>query len=88
MRQLLDPCLVNGPFGDPGLYVDLRDEQRALLFDLGDIAALPPRKLLRLSHIFISHTHMDHFIGFDQLLRVVLGRKERLTFIGGPGLVA
>lgn len=88
MRQLLEPTLVNGPFGDPGLYVDLRDERRALLFDLGDIAALPPRKLLRLSHVFISHTHMDHFIGFDQLLRVVLGRKERLTLIGGPGLVA
>lgn len=88
MRQLLEPTLVNGPFGDPGLYVDLRDERRALLFDLGDIATLPPRKLLRLSHVFISHTHMDHFIGFDQLLRVVLGRKERLTLIGGPGLVA
>lgn len=88
MRQLLEPMLVNGPFGDPGLYLDLRDERRALLFDLGDIAALPPRKLLRLSHIFISHTHVDHFIGFDQLLRVVLGRKARLTLIGGPGLVA
>ena len=88
MRQLLDPSLVNGPFGDPGLYVDLRDERRALLFDLGDVAALPPRKLLRLSHVFVSHTHMDHFIGFDQLLRVVLGRKQRLTLAGGPGLVA
>ena len=88
MRQLLDVCLVNGPFGDPGLYVDLRDERRALLFDLGDISALSPRKLLRLSHVFISHTHMDHFIGFDQLLRVVLGRKQQLTLIGGPGLVA
>lgn len=88
MRQLLEPTLVNSPFGDPGLYVDLRDERRALLFDLGDISALPPRKLLRVSHVFISHTHMDHFIGFDQLLRVVLGRKERLTLVGGPGLVA
>ena len=88
MHQLLDACLVNGPFGDPGLYVDLRDERRALLFDLGDLAALRPRKLLRLSHIFISHTHMDHFIGFDGLLRVLLGRKPRLTLMGGPGLVA
>ena len=88
MRHLFEPHLVNGPLGDPGLYVDFRDERRALLLDLGDIAALPPRKLLRVSHVFVSHTHMDHFAGFDQLLRVVLGRKDRIVLIGGPGFVA
>jgi ribonuclease Z len=88
MRHLFEARLVNDPSGDPGLYVDLRDEGRALLFDLGDIAALPPRKLLRLSHVFVSHTHMDHFVGFDTLLRVVLGRKQRLVLFGGPGFVA
>jgi ribonuclease Z len=88
MRHLLEPSLVNDPFGDPLLYIDLHDEQRALLLDLGDVAVLPPRKLLRVSHIFVSHTHMDHFAGFDQLLRVVLGRKKRIVLIGGPGFVA
>ena len=88
MRHLFEPHLVNDPLGDPGLYVDFRDERRALLFDLGDIAILPPRKLLRLSHVFVSHTHMDHFAGFDHLLRVVLGRKKEIALIGGPGFVA
>ena len=88
MRHLLEPSLVNDPFGDPLLYVDLHEEQRALLFDLGDLSVLPPRKLLRVSHIFVSHTHMDHFAGFDQLLRVVLGRKKRLVLTGGPDFVA
>jgi ribonuclease Z len=88
MRQLFEARLVNDPFGDPGLYVDFRDERRALLFDLGDIATLPPRKLLRVSHVFVSHTHMDHFVGFDQMLRVVLGRKRNLALLGGPGFVA
>lgn len=87
MRHLFEPSLVNGPEGDPALYIDLRGERRALLFDLGDIAALPPRKLLRLTHVFVSHAHMDHFAGFDTLLRVVLGRKERLVLVGGPGFV-
>ena len=88
MSSLFDHHLVNDPFGDPGLYVEFRDERRALLFDLGDISALRPGKLLRLSHVFVTHTHMDHFSGFDHLLRVVLGRKESLVLFGGPGFVA
>lgn len=87
MRHLLEPCLVNDPFDDPLLYVDLHDEQRALMLDLGDLSVLPPRKLLRVSHIFVSHTHMDHFVGFDQLLRVVLGRKKHIVLTGGPDFI-
>ncbi|HXF46069.1 MAG TPA: MBL fold metallo-hydrolase [Burkholderiaceae bacterium] len=87
MRLLFEPRPVNDSFGDPGLYVDFRDERRALLFDLGDISALPPRKLMRLSHVFVTHTHMDHFSGFDHLLRVVLGRKPELVLFGGPQFI-
>lgn len=87
MHAQFDARLVNGEFGDPGLYVDFRDERRALLFDVGDLATLPPRKLLRLSHLFVSHRHMDHFAGFDRLLRVVLGRKARIMLAGGPGTI-
>lgn len=87
MRPLFEPRLVNDAFGDPVLYVGLRDERRALLFDLGDVAALAPRHLMRLTHVFVSHAHMDHFAGFDTLLRVVLGRKARLVLTGGPGFV-
>lgn len=79
------PCLVNGPFDDPGVYVDFLFERRALLFDLGDVSALSPRKILRLTHIFVSHTHIDHFIGFDQVLRLCLGREKRLHLFGPPG---
>jgi ribonuclease Z len=88
VRHLFEPRLVNEAFGDPGLYVDFRDERRGLLFDIGDIDVLPPRKLMRLSHVFVTHTHMDHFAGFDHLLAVVLGRKPKLTLFGGPDFVA
>jgi len=88
MHHLFEPHLVHEAFGDPGLYVDFRDERRALLFDLGDISVLPPRKLMRLSHVFVSHTHMDHFSGFDHWLRVVLGRKPEIVMFGGPHFIA
>jgi len=85
MRPRLFPSLVNGRFGDPALHVGFLLEPRAMLFDLGDIGRLPSRKLLRLTDVFVSHAHLDHFIGFDQLLRVVLGRDMRLRLYGPAG---
>lgn len=87
MTRYFDPRLINGPFEDPGLYIDLVFQRRALLFDLGDISALAPRKLLRVDHVFITHRHMDHLIGFDQLLRCLLGREKTLSIWGPPGLI-
>src|SRR3954469_15881363 len=87
MHSLLLPRLVDPTAREPGLVVDLRDERRTLLFDLGEIGHLPPRVLLRVSHAFVSHTHMDHFAGFDHLLALALGRMPRLVLWGGPGFV-
>jgi ribonuclease Z len=88
MRPTFHPELVNGATGDPVLLVDCLFEHRALLFDLGDIRVLPPRKLMRVSDVFVSHAHMDHFIGFDWLLRILLGRDKQLRLFGPPGFLA
>ncbi len=87
MRPIFQPALVNGATGDPALFVDCLFERRALLFDLGDIRALAPRKIMRISHVFVSHAHMDHFIGFDWLLRILLGREKGLQLFGPPGFL-
>jgi ribonuclease Z len=87
MKPLVQAALVNDRFGDPGLYLDFLYRRRAMLFDLGDISPLPPRKLLRVTHVFVSHTHMDHFAGFDELLRTLLGRGVTLRLFGPPGFI-
>ncbi|HAR98006.1 MAG TPA: ribonuclease Z [Syntrophus sp. (in: bacteria)] len=80
-------ALINDPFGDPGVYVECKYRRASLLFDLGDLHRLPPRKLLKIDYIFVSHTHMDHFIGFDQLLRLCLGRDKHLHLFGPSGFL-
>ncbi len=87
MRPLLHPTLVNGRSGDPALYIETQFANRAIMFDIGDIAALPPRKILHLDHVFVSHTHIDHFFGFDRLLRLLVGREKRIALYGPVGFI-
>jgi ribonuclease Z len=87
MTTAFAPRLLNPPFGDPGLYVALRHQGRALLFDLGRVDRQPAATLLKVSHVFVSHTHMDHFIGFDHLLRLFLARELHLDLFGPPGII-
>jgi len=87
MKSSFNASLVNDPFGDPGLLVQFLFQKRALLFDLGDISSLSNAELLKVSHVFVSHTHIDHFIGFDRLLRTVFGREKTLTFFGPENFI-
>lgn len=87
MRPSFYPRLVNGPFDDPVLFVPFLFGKRAVMFDLGDIYSLSARDILKTSHIFITHTHMDHFIGFDRLLRLLLGREQTLYIYGPQGFL-
>jgi len=85
MRPIFHPSLVNGRFGDPTVYVETLFERHSLLFDVGEIASLSARKIRRVDQIFVSHAHIDHFVGFDHLLRLLIGREKTVHLYGPAG---
>ena len=87
MRPSFHPRLINHPFDDPGLFIPFLFQKRALIFDLGNINGLPAKEILKIGHAFVTHTHVDHFIGFDHLLRLLLGREKTLSLFGPPGFL-
>ena len=88
MQAIFHAKLLNGVWGDPGVCIDLKFQRRAILFDLGDVTSLSTRILLRVRDIFVSHTHMDHFAGFDHLLRVCLGRDTGVRLYGPQNFIS
>jgi ribonuclease Z len=85
MRPLFHPKLVNGRYGDPTVYVETLFEKRSLLFDIGEIFSLSPRKIRRIDQVFVSHEHIDHFVGFDHLLRLLVGHEKSVQLFGPSG---
>jgi len=86
MKPTFHHRLVNGPYEDPVLYVRLFRERRALMFDCGDITPMTLSEMLKVTDLFITHTHIDHFIGFDRLLRTLLSREAPLRVYGPSGI--
>lgn len=84
------PSFVHGPvnslFEDPLVYVNFIYEKRAILFDLGDFHGLTNRQINRVTHVFVTHLHIDHFIGFDRFLRVRLSTDVPFVVVGPPGI--
>jgi ribonuclease Z len=83
---MIEEILINGTYGDPGLYVLHQKSGHAVLFDCGDLRALEKRLLLKVKVLCISHAHLDHFIGFDQLIRCQLPHGIDITVCGPEGI--
>jgi ribonuclease BN (tRNA processing enzyme)/polynucleotide 5'-kinase involved in rRNA processing len=80
--------LPNGIFGDPLVHLRPLRERDGILLDLGRASSLPVKLLHRIGLVLLSHAHMDHFFGFDELLRALLGTPRSLTIVGPEGAAA
>ncbi len=83
-RTFSEIRLVNGSTGDPVLFLDYPGKDDAFLFDAGENASLGLKRLADLEALFITHHHIDHFVGFDRILRANLDTDKTLH-VFGPG---
>lgn len=77
------PEFLGGLDGDPAVLLEIPNHRGQFLFDLGSLDGVVGKALLKIRWVFISHTHIDHFIGFDRLLRVNIPHGREL-FLAGP----
>ncbi|HWR57400.1 MAG TPA: hypothetical protein VN328_00810 [Thermodesulfovibrionales bacterium] len=87
MKPTLHHRLVNRDSEDPCLFVRMLRERRAFLFDAGRIENLKAGDLLKISDVFVTHMHIDHFIGFDTMLRMFLRRDMPLRVYGPDNII-
>lgn len=81
-----EPAFFGGLLDDPLLFLRIRPEGRALLFDCGQIAHLAKRVIKPIAAVFITHAHMDHIMGVPTLVRHHHASPLPLDLYGPPGI--
>lgn len=81
-----DSFLINPRDRDATMYLIRTGYRGTFMFDCGENGHMIPRLLRRVSHLFITHCHIDHFIGFDNLLRLKLYEDKTLEVYGPTGI--
>ena len=84
----IEPYVCSGLLDDPLLLVRVRPTGRSLLFDCGQLQHLAKRTLRSIDVVFVSHAHMDHFMGLDHLVRHTHVSPRPLDLYGPPGIAA
>ena len=85
--RYLEPAVFGGLLDDPLLFLRIRPERRALLFDCGQIAHLAKRVVKPIAAVFISHAHMDHIMGVPTLVRHHHASPRPLDIFGPAGII-
>lgn len=84
--RYLEPTFFSGLLDDPILWVNVRPLGRSLLLDCGRIHHLAKRVLKSVDALFVTHAHMDHFMGIDTFIRHVHVSSRTFQLFGPPGL--
>ncbi|MCP4754225.1 MAG: MBL fold metallo-hydrolase [Proteobacteria bacterium] len=84
--RFFEPSFFSGLLDDPLLVIRIRPMARNFLVDCGQINHLAKRVLKSVEALFITHAHMDHFMGIDKFTRNVLVMPRTIDLFGPPGI--
>ena len=80
------PTLKSKPSEDISILLQLDNHSFNYICECGDASELTVKDCRNTRAIFISHTHIDHFINFDFILRHQVGIGEKVTICGPKGI--
>lgn len=84
--RYIEPTFYAGLLDDPVLLLRNRPAGSNLMIDCGQIHHLAKRVLKAVDRIFISHAHMDHFMGLSTFVRNILVSTKTVDVFGPEGL--
>ncbi|MDW7692637.1 peptidase [Flammeovirgaceae bacterium SG7u.111] len=70
------------PDEDISILVKLNNHPWNYLCECGEASNLTVKEVQNCNAIFISHTHIDHFINFDTVIRHQVGTQRRVVICG------
>ncbi len=84
--RTVEPSFFSGLLDDPLLLLNIRPAGRAVLVDCGRAHHLAKRVMKSIDALFITHAHMDHFMGIDTVIRHNHVSPRTLELFGPPGI--
>ena len=71
---------------DISILIQLDNHPWNYLCECGDASRLSVKEVQNANAVFISHTHIDHFVNFDAVIRHQIGIQRRVVICGPTGI--
>ena len=71
---------------DISILVKPDNHSYTYICECGDASDLTVKDIQSAQAIFISHTHIDHFVNFDAMVRHQIGVQRRIVIVGPQGI--
>ncbi|WP_299437742.1 peptidase [uncultured Aquimarina sp.] len=79
--------IKSAPDEDICILIKVDNHPFNYIVDCGEAKSLSVKECMNTNAIFISHTHIDHFVNFDTILRHQIGVQRRVVITGPKGII-
>lgn len=83
---MFTPIIKNNITEDISILVKQSNNSFNYICECGEASRLSIKEIQQTEVIFISHTHIDHFANFDQIIRHQIGIQRKVTICGPKGI--